>query len=468
MPLNDERNPFDPDPEGPPLRLTFDSHSLSRLEGREAEEAEFLYSLCDAEEIDGLVTWAEPGFAPNVPAAVMGQERGHLDSVKVTMLGEVGGYIGGIPYIDQWREAAEGLQLTGRARERVIETGPRLAFHQSSKRHLFVCADRTLLAQRGKSPYTNLWKGVFSVRETLELVGAALRARGKVYEQVRGGYSSAITNYGVRFHLAVAAIPNRRRMAKWIGGFDPRSSRRQEMDSLLGALHQRATELLRAREGVEREQNRFVHDNATVDEALYHLRAAIAGLAAACDSLASLAALALELDLDGKDPLRVGISQDGFRSALKKPGRESTKRAVSKSSPLLALLKAFRDPIIHQAGPSGHIVHHIGAPSFTESQITELSTEQVEAINRLPGGRKRAPHWGLRPGPPAPSLAPLPFVTSLALEGMKLIDRLLGALAADLNLPPEDGGPTIEEWKLSRLRLLSGFDPGYPESEGER
>jgi hypothetical protein len=468
MPLIDERNPYDPDAEGPPLRLTFDSHSLSGLGGREAEEAEFLYSLCDAEEIDGLVTWATPGFAPNIPAAVMGEERGHRDSVKVTMLGEVGGFIGGIPYIDQWRELAEQLGLTGRDRERVIETGPRLAFHESSKRHLFVCGDRGLLAQRGRSPYTYLWKGVFSVRETLELVGAALRARGKVYEEVRRGYSSAITNYGVRFHLAVAAMPNRRRMAKWVRGFDPREPRRQEMESFLGALHQRASELLRAREGVEREQHRFVHNNATADEALYHLRAAVAALAAACDSLASLAAIALELDLDGEDPLRLGISQDRFRSALKKAGRESTKRAVSEASPFLALLKAFRDPIVHQAGPTGRTVHHVGAPAFTESEITSRSVEQIEAISRLPGGRRRAAHWGLRSGAPAPSLAPLPFVTLLALEGMALLDRLLQALAVDLELPPEDDGSVTEEWKLTRLRLLSGFDPGYAEEVSPR
>lgn len=468
MPLIDERNPYDPDPEGPPLRLTFDSHSLSRLSGREASEAEFLYSLCDAEEIDGLVTWATAGFAPNVPAAVIGKERGHLDSVKVTMVGEVGGFIGAVPYIDQWRELAEQLQLSDHDRERVIETGPRLAFHESSKRHLFVSGDRTLLAQRGKSPYTHLWKGAFSVRETLELVGAALRARGKVYEEVRGGYSSAITNYGVRFHLAVAAMPNRRRMAQWVRGFDPREPRQNEMQSLLGALHQRATELLRAREGVEREQHRFVHNDATADEALYHLRAAVAALAAACDSLASLAAIALELDLDGEDPLRLGISQDRFRLALKQAGCESTKRAVSEASPFLALLKAFRDPIVHQAGPTGRTVHYVGAPSFTESEITKLSAEQTEAIGRLPGGRRRAGRWGLRLGAPTPSLAPLPFVTSLALEGMALLDCLLGAVAGDLELPREDAGSAVEEWRLTRLRLLSGFDPGYPEEASQR
>ena len=126
------------------------------------------------------------------------------------MVGEVGGFIGAIPYIDQWREMAEQLQLTRRDRERVVETGPRLAFHQSSKRHLYVCGDKALLAQRGKSPYKNLWKGVFSVRETLELVGAALRARGKVYEEVRGGYFSAITNYG---YVSISRSPRCRIVA---------------------------------------------------------------------------------------------------------------------------------------------------------------------------------------------------------------------------------------------------------------
>lgn len=463
----DERNPFDPDPDGPPLRLTFDSHSLSRLSGRQADEVEFLYSLCDADEVDGLVTWAKAGLASNVPAAVMGTERGQLDSVKVTMLGEVGGSIGVIPYIDQWRELAKQLQLTGVDRERVVETGPRLAFHESSKRHLFVCGDPALLAQRGTSPYKNVWKGVFSVRETLELVGAALRARGKVYEEVRGGYSSAITNYGVRFHLVVAAMPNRRRIAKWVGEFNRGEPRREEMGSLLDALHRRGTELLRAREGVEREHNRFVHNNATADEALYHLRAAVAALAAACDSLASLAAIALELELDGEDPLRCGISQDRFRLALKHARHDSTRQAVSEAAPFLALLKAFRDPIIHQAGPRGRTVHRVGATAFTESEITKLSIEQVEAIGRLPGGRRRSPRWGLRSKAPAPSLAPLPFVTSLALEGIALVDRLLGALAIDLKLPPADDGPVIEERKLARLRLLNGFDPRHPEKTSE-
>jgi hypothetical protein len=467
MPI-DERNPFDPDFEGPPLRLTLESRSLSRLRGREAEEAEFLSSLCDADEIDGLVTWAREGFAANVPAAVMKPGRHREDSVAAGMLGEPDdGFIGVIPHFGQWERLGEQLQLGEADCQRLIHTGPALAFHQSSKRHLFVCGDRALLAQRGKPPFTNLWRGIFSIRETLALVGAALRARGKIYEEVRGGYSSAITNYGVRFNLAVEAMPNRRRLAQWLRSQDPKDERVQAMDSLQNSLHLRATELLRAREGVEREEHRFEHNNATADEALYHLRAAVAALAAGCDGFASLAALALALPPERiGDPLRVGISQKAFRKALKTDGLGAkTDQEVSQATPMLALVKAFRDPIVHQAGPSGSTVHHAGTPAFTESKISSLSEEQVAAISGLGG---RAAQWGLQTEPPWPSLSPLPFVTRLATDGIAMIDALLCALATDLELEPLAEINVVEPRKLARLRLLSGMDPLYDGVGGAR
>jgi len=470
MPI-DERNPFDPDFEGPPLRLTFESHSLSRLHGREAEEAEFLYSLCDADEVDGLVTWASDGLAPNVPAAEMKPGRHYEDSVAVGMLGEAeGGSIGVIPHFGQWERLGEQLRLGEADRQRLIHTGPAHAFHRSSKRHLYVCGDRALLAQRGKPPFTNLWRGIFSVRETLALVGAALRARGKVYEEVRGGYSSAITNYGARFNLAVAAMPNRRRLAQWLSGQDRTDERVQAMGALQDSLHLRATELLRAREGVEREEHRFEHNNATADEALYHLRAAVAALAAGCDGFASLAALALDLPRETVgDPLRVGISQKAFRKALKVDDVGIvTVQKVSQAAPMLALVKAFRDPIVHQAGPSGSTVHHAGAPAFTESKISSLSEEQVAAISGLGGREGGSAQWGLQTKPPWPSLSPLPFVTRLAKDGIALIDALLRALATDLELEPLAEINVVEPRKLARLRLLSGMDPLYDGIKGAR
>jgi hypothetical protein len=72
----DQRNPFDPDLDGAALRLTFDSRSLRSLSGDRRSEAEFLLSLAHTEKIDGLVVWAEEGFAPDLPAAEMLPGRG--------------------------------------------------------------------------------------------------------------------------------------------------------------------------------------------------------------------------------------------------------------------------------------------------------------------------------------------------------------------------------------------------------
>ncbi len=456
-----ERNPFDPDLDGTPLLLTLDSRSLSQLEGRDAEEASFLISLCHTKEIEGLVTWALDGFAPNVPAAVMDPDQGIEDSVTVRLRGETAGFIGGIPLLGQWERLANDYGLTGNRRNRLLHYGPALAFHRSSKRHLFVCADRKLLGERGKSPFKNIWKGAFSVRESLAMVGAALRPHGRIYEEADRGYSLGISNYTVRTDLAVAALPNRRRIFQWLAQQDPQEERVQEMQSLEQSLHLRATELLRARDGVEREDFRLSQNHATADETLYHLRAAVAALAAGCDSIATLSAIALKLPEEAiENPLRVGFSQKGFRKVLKNNGGAETCLAVSRAAPMFALVKAFRDPIVHQAGPSGSTVHHVGAGAFTESQITELSEEQVSAIQTV-DGRNGAERWGLKVDGWQPSLAPLRFVRMLSLRGMALLDDLLAGLAADLDLAELAGPYPVGPRKLHRIRLLTGIDPQY-------
>jgi hypothetical protein len=459
-----EPNPFDPTLERTPLQLSLDSRSLSNLQGSDAADAAFLISLCDAKEIDALVTWAEPGFAPNLPAAVITPEsRGHQDSVAVRRLSEPpGGFIGVIPLFGQWERLANQYELRGAKRERLTHYGPILAFHEQSNRHLFVCADRKLLNERGKSPFKNIWKRIYSVRETLAMVGAALRPYGYIYEEVDNGYSRYLTNYTVRDHLATAALPNRIRLARWISSQESSNERVKQMRLLQESLHLRSTEMLRAREGVERECFRLSQDHATADESLYHLRAAIAALAAGCDSLAMLAAIAIELgpELVG-DPRRVGFSQQPFRKALKENGGPKMANRASQQVPMFALLKAFRDPIIHQAGPSGSTVHHVGAVNFAESQITSLSQEQVDSINKLGGGPGGAAGWGLREDGYEPSLAPSAFVGQLASRGMALLNDLLGALASDLELGPLSDGAVIQSQTLRRIRLLSGMDPDY-------
>ena len=233
------------------------------------------------------------------------------------------------------------------------------------------------------------------------------------------------------------------------------------MKPLEQSLHLRATELLRARDGVEREDFRLSQNFATADETLYHLRAAVAALAAGCDSIATLSAIALKLpEEEIENPLRVGFSQKNFLKVLRDNGGAETRLAVSRAAPMFALIRSFRDPIVHQAGPSGSTVHHIGAGAFTESQIAELSEEQVSAIQAV-GRRNGAERWGLKVDGWQPSLAPLRFVRMFSLRGMALLDDLLAGLAADLKLP-ELGGPyPVKPRKLHRIRLLTGMDPQY-------
>jgi hypothetical protein len=127
---------------------------------------------------------------------------------------------------------------------------------------------------------------------------------------------------------------------------------------------------------------------------------------------------------------------------------------------MFALIKSFRDPIVHQAGPSGSTVHHVGAPAFTESQIAELSEKQVAAIEEV-DGRSGVERWGLKIDGWRPSLAPLRFVRTLSLRGMALLDDLLAGLAADLDLPELSGPYPVEPRRLHRIRLLTGMDPQY-------
>jgi hypothetical protein len=55
-----DRNPFEPDVDGPPLRLTFDSRSLASLTGLARSDADFLISLSHTPRVDGLVAWQLP------------------------------------------------------------------------------------------------------------------------------------------------------------------------------------------------------------------------------------------------------------------------------------------------------------------------------------------------------------------------------------------------------------------------
>lgn len=459
-----EPNPFDPDRELVPLELTFDGRSLPELSSRERQELDFLISLCDTDEIDGMVVWAREGFQPRLPAAVMNGECGPRDSAKVGLAGEKHSWIGTLPLVGQWDRLAAEYELGEDGRSWLNYYGTATSFHKSSKRHVFVTADHRLLGERREGPFQNIWRSgqIFSVREALMLAGVTTSAHGHLYEEVRQGYQRRISTYSARTDLAVASLPNRRRIYAWLEQKDPRNGRIKSMKTLEQSLHERAAELLRAREGVQREDFRLAQTHATVDEGLYHLRASVAAMAAACDSVAVLAALALELPAAAiSRPQQISLRNSKFGTALRSNGGERIATASEDAGAFMAMVKAFRDPIIHQAGPTGLTVHHLGASQFAEMRISSLSEEQVNALRNLPGRDKTATRWGLRDADHLPSIAPLAFLTRLAFEGMSLLDGLLEALADDLGLPSNQNPDPVSARKLQRIRLQSGLDPQY-------
>ena len=411
-----------------------------------------------------MVVWAREGFLHGLPAAAMDSERGHRDSAKVSLAGEKHSWIGTLPLVGQWDRLAAEYELGEDGRNWLNYYGTATSFHKSSKRHVFVTADHRLLGERREGPFQNIWRSgqIFSVREALMLAGVATSAHGHLYEEVRQGYQRRISTYSARTDLAVAGLPNRRRIYAWLEQQDPRNERIKSMKTLEQSLHERTAELLRAREGVQREDFRLAQTHATADEGLYHLRASVAAMAAACDSVAVLAALALELPAVAiSRPQQISLRNSKFRTALRSNGGERIATASEEAGAFMAMVKAFRDPIVHQAGPTGSTVHHLGASQFAEMRISSLSEEQVNSLRSLPGRAKTATEWGLRDADHWPSIAPVAFLTRLALDGMRLLDVLLSALADDLRLPDNRDPQPVPVRRLQRIRLQIGFDPQY-------
>jgi hypothetical protein len=184
--------------------------------------------------------------------------------------------------------------------------------------------NRELLRARDEGPLRRTWleHGVVSVGQALALAGALMRIYGRSYEHAESRYLQHINNYTLFFRLTGAAMPNRLRFVnRWLAVDRHGRPGEQEMQRLQRSLFDRTMDLFRARDYTQRENLRGSHNNATVDEILYHLRAGVATLAAACDSLAMLSALALEIpDSELPDPQRIGFGVQDFRQTLRSHG----------------------------------------------------------------------------------------------------------------------------------------------------
>lgn len=458
-----QRNPFEPEPSGPPLQLSFDSRSLADLEGDERTDAEYLISLSLTPHIDGLVIWSRSGFAEALPAAEVSEIPSRPDDLSVNVRGE-SGFIGGIRNASQFERMADNHKMAGAEREWFIHYGQATTFHTRAERHLFVTADKRLLEARQKGPFAALWRRnrIFSVHQALAAVGVLFGVYDTIFDDVESRYSHRINSYTLWWVLANTEMPSRIRFFDAaIRKEDQALARTNTLHELQGSLHDRAMDLWRARDYVRRENFRLRHNNATVDAVHYHQRAAVACLAAACDSFAQLALVALRVPSDSwPTRQRIGLGRTEFRGLLRDQGAEGLARAAGRAAPLLIVLKRFRDPLIHDIGLRGMPLEHTGSPGRTEitAPISEL---QAKALKGL--GRDKAQAWGLREFAGDPHLDPCAFVDRLAIEGVGLLDELFGALGDDLGAGPQSEEPdvqySLDDVKLRRLRLLTGLVP---------
>jgi hypothetical protein len=145
-----------------------------------------------------------------------------------------------------------------------------------------------------------------------------------------------------------------------------------------------------------------------------------------------------------------------FRRVLRSNNGQRLAEAASSAGPVLTVLKRFRDPILHEAGPAGSPLFHVGTPSFSETRA-EIDLTQRQALEGLGKTSGRPERWGLRLSGEHASLDPVAFVHQLATEGTALLDDLLGALCDDLGASDEPVDIPTSAATLRRLRLLTGL-----------
>ncbi len=120
-------------------------------------------------------------------------------------------------------------------------------------------------------------------------------AEGGVTPVVRSGACESPTgNFDFYLDVGFWLIPSRLRLTRWLRP-TPGDAAPSDLEDIEQSIHARVVDLLKARDGVAfnwlRHQN-----NATLDDMLYHLRAAIPTATALFDSLATFACNAFEVD----------------------------------------------------------------------------------------------------------------------------------------------------------------------------
>ena len=452
-----DENPFEPRREGVPLLLTLDARSLGQLSQDDRERAEFLCELCLTPVVDGLWTWdAEPlvaGLPQTELRPLVRDDRG------IGLVGEPRGFIGGVAMWSSHERVADDYAFEGTERDWFVYYSTTTKFHTNAKRHFFVTADPRLLSEVRDGPRQQYWRRgrVVSVGGALRLAGEVMQAQERTYDAAAPGYTRRVSVYTLYFFLAPELAPSRIRLHRWLEGRTIDAKR--EMEALEQSMHDRVVDLLKARDVIAL-QNARDQNNATVDEILYHLRAAIGSAAALFDSIAVFAQLALRIK-DGEvgGPTRVSLRERDFRKLLRDRGAARLADAAGELGPLFKFLWSLRTPIVHREGLGGTTYVKIDGPGASESRVG-LTEAQAAALDALRGHRgETVDRWGESGFAGRVHVEPQAFSDRLCLASIHAAERLNSALADDLGAPAHSfaGDPGELRKTIRRYRWLVGL-----------
>lgn len=459
-----EKNPFAPETERVPLLLTLDARSLEMLTGERREEAEYLCELCWTDAIDGLWSWeGEP-----IGEGIRQTKLGPIEENDSRTVGEVGYpwsiFFGGVSCWSQFDGLADQYGYKGAERDWFIYYAALSHFHRGSNRHYIVTADDRLLAEcSGKGGFFR--KGqhrVTSVSDALFLAGLVMKAHGKVsYESPQPTHTIHTSSYSMYDYLARDLIASRPRIFEAMkeDGKPKEDFYRSEREALCVSIFDRVSDLLRARDHIALTNSQY-EEQGQLGEILYDLRATVGNATGLFDTVAVLAhrAFAVQVERDTE----ISLHHSNYRKALRAAKIATLAGEAERQCPLFAFLWSLRNPILHQGGLSGFILHTLGVGQSYRAALTQ---EQADKLKSLTGHRREDPKaWGL--GDPFPGLEPsadpMAFSHRLTVVTVEVVDRLLSALADDRGTPDLKTSWTDEERRaIRRFRWLTGLGDSH-------
>lgn len=458
-------NPFQPRLEGVPLLLTLDARSLSTLTGEDRERAEFLCELGLTPAVDALWSWGAEPLVTGLPQAELRPLDEGRDDRAVGLVGQPHGFIGGVAGWSTHERIADSYELVGPAREWFTYYSTATKFHTNAKRHFFVTADSRLLSERRAGPRQGYWQRarVAPVAGALRLAGQVMLAQERIYDK-GAPYTSEASAHTLYFYLAPELAPSRIRLHRWLEGQTLQAG--SELEALEQSMHDRVVDLLKARDHIALQSARQ-QNPATVDEILYHLRAAIGSAAALFDSIAVFAQFANQI---GHDELggveRVSLRNRKFRQLLTAHSAVRLAAAAGELAPLLNFVWTLRTPIVHREGLSGMTYRKLDGPGASESRVG-LTQEQSDSLDALRGQRREsAEQWGQSEFARTVRVEPHTFSNRFCLAAVEAAERLNHALADDLGAPDHSfARDSRERRRIQRYRWLvglpsEGFFPG--------